>query len=556
MRRQTVLLFVLLAALSSLASAQTTRPVRGAYSTGVAYAVPGGIQTRGSVFVVTTTADEEDLEGCDPTAGEGLSLREAIEYCDQVDTNAIIYVPAGLYEITDDMDAEGYTSLAIIGEDPLTTIIDNIFEPDSIRVDISSLGLDLGTVGGVTISVSNFTLRSSSSVTHAADGGAIIIYGDGAATLNNIVFEGTTAISGGAVYAESSGIGLQLSGSNLTFTGNSALSYGGGLYFDGAGADSSLWLESSVFTGNEAASGGGIYVSGLTDVTVINSTFIDNSASGIFTADGEASNDEAGKGGGALLQADAVSIIGSQFSNNHAGQSALSGIGGGIYFVNQADLLNTLIEDNRAPGGFGPNCFTEEFVTSLGGNAFSSLLDCAVNLHDGDQTNNLLINGGFEVGSGKKPTGWNVKMSNVSRTCNTPNKLPATEFGSCALVLSKGGSAQQKANLNDIVFTADTHLRLSAEGKLSGAAKGKIKIVLIYTDGAMNKQVSQIKFTDPAFKTNYASLNVMINLESASVSKLIMTISHSGGGKFSVDRVSPRGAMPLPAAPAGFRGNN
>src|SRR5690606_29206882 len=84
-----------------------------------------GIQIRDTVYVVNTTSDDDHNNGniCDPDAGAGLTLREAIEDC-SAGGAVTIFVPAGVYLLKDDLDSM-YNNVTIIGEDPLTTIIDN-----------------------------------------------------------------------------------------------------------------------------------------------------------------------------------------------------------------------------------------------------------------------------------------------------------------------------------------------------------------------------------------------------------------------------------------------
>ena len=93
------------------------------------------VTIRATAFPVTTTADEEDFS-CDPDApdgdgnledgvgGTGRSLREALESCPLEDLNGIVYVPAGTYTLSDDLDSQ-FDNVHIIGEDPLTTIVEN-----------------------------------------------------------------------------------------------------------------------------------------------------------------------------------------------------------------------------------------------------------------------------------------------------------------------------------------------------------------------------------------------------------------------------------------------
>jgi predicted outer membrane repeat protein len=120
--------------------------------------------------------------------------------------------------------------------------------------------------------------------------------------------------------------------SNSTFTSNSAEEYGGAIYAGGE-----IRVEQSTFTGNTAGDAGGAIATHSSEtITVTNSTFQSNEATGIsvdFYAGGGAI-----KGGDGLLQVD-----GSSFSENISNLD-----GGAILHFGDIEVTDSVFEGNEA----------------------------------------------------------------------------------------------------------------------------------------------------------------------------------------------------------------
>lgn len=337
---------------SPLPAPESSRP-RGAYSPSAPYYVPGGIETRGTTFVVTTTADENDGD-CDDSTGDGLSLYEALVHCPAttVDGNGTVYVPAGTYHLNDQIES-AFNSVTIIGEDPLTTIIEN-----DLRIPRAIDHLFSFTLTADFVSISNLTLRSAPGL-GLADQGAIEITGGGWVTLHNLILSGNTAETGAALYM--SGGPYIVTMSNLTVTGNQSQRDGGAFYIvtSTPAVQTIVSIADSTFTSNSAGlvgcdfGGGGAMLFDLQGGA--NQTTFDN-----VLFDGNSIVCDGFEGGAVRYldsdQFDSLIVRDSEFIDNSAlGQFS---DGGGLWFgATQGNLqiLNTVFSGNSSGRGGGLN---------------------------------------------------------------------------------------------------------------------------------------------------------------------------------------------------------
>ncbi|MBK8138714.1 MAG: hypothetical protein IPK52_23360 [Chloroflexi bacterium] len=333
---------------SPLPAPESSRP-RGAYSPSAPYFVPGGIEARGTTFVVTTTTDESD-GGCDSGIGDGLSLREALVDCPTVDANGIVYIPAGTYSVGDEIDS-AFANVTLIGEDPLTTIIEN-----EIRVPRANDHIFSFALLAEYVSISNLTLRNAAGA-GTADLGAIEVIGGGWLTFHNLILSGNTALTGPAL--SMTGGPYILSMSNLTVTGNQAQRDGGAFYIltSSPSVQTIITIADSTFTSNSAGSvgcdfgGGGAMLYDLQGGA--NQTTFDN-----VLFDGNSIACDGFEGGAVRYldsdQFDTLIVRDSEFVDNSAlGQFS---DGGGLWFgATQGNLqiLNTVFSGNSAGRGGG-----------------------------------------------------------------------------------------------------------------------------------------------------------------------------------------------------------
>ncbi len=276
---------------------------------------------------------------------------------------------------------------------------------------------------GVALNVSNLTVANGS----GSPGGGINNT-SGALTVSNCAFVGNRSSRsvGGAI---ASGFGT-LTVSNSTFVGNTAGT-------EGCGPDSACEIGGGIFvmngeaiainitlTDNSAFAGGGIAAvdlgEGNTRVTVINSTFAGNSASGpggfissggaiysgaTLTVINSTFADNSADFGGGINNSGTLAVTNSTFSGNSANE------GGGIYNNGTLTVTNTIV----ANGTSGGNCsgtiidgghnvddnatcgFTGTGCTSTGGTSFCNtnpVLDPTGLQNNGGPTETIAVESG------------------------------------------------------------------------------------------------------------------------------------------------------------------
>ena len=196
--------------------------------------------------------------------------------------------------------------------------------------------------GGAIYSASDVTIEHCNfSYNNAENGGAAYLAGG---NINNSIFTNNSATYGGAVYYSERG--------NVTsteFINNTAATSGGAIYFEKKG-----YITNSTFTNNVATenNGGAAYFK--KTGTIINSEFIKNSAPGnnggaAFFKDNEATivnstfiNNSADKGGAVYVK-EIGNVNNSVFINNQATKH-----GGAVYIIENATVINSNFTSNAA----------------------------------------------------------------------------------------------------------------------------------------------------------------------------------------------------------------
>lgn len=197
----------------------------------------------------------------------------------------------------------------------------------------------------------------------ADDGGAIYNDTDGSASISNVTFQGNSATWGGAIqnyYATATVI-------DSTFSNNGESTVGGAIY----SRESTLEVTGSAFNGNQSSCGGGAIAKQNGTLAVGSSTFhnnvatasdgpacsggagILNSGDALTVADSTFSGNTASVGGGGIynVTSGTVTIINSTFNNNTATDSADGG--GAIAHINGTMTIidSTLTGNTGAVGG-------------------------------------------------------------------------------------------------------------------------------------------------------------------------------------------------------------
>jgi len=210
-----------------------------------------------------------------------------------------------------------------LGGHPLESTTPNV--QGSVVIDGTGVAGPVLTASGVTIS--GLTIRGGNNL--GAPGGGIRWNG-GSLVLRNMIIEGNTAGSGGAVG---------------TITGSSQ-----------------LIIDNCIIRNNTATVGGGGVLGGLDNSGAI-STLITNS---MITNNTSGGTGNFGRGGGVFLPSQTNNTItNSTISNNHA-IGMISGSGGGIFVAPTTTLTmtNMILQGNTAPDGTGVGAGGGIFISS------------------------------------------------------------------------------------------------------------------------------------------------------------------------------------------------
>jgi hypothetical protein len=168
----------------------------------------------------------------------------------------------------------------------------------------------------------------------------------------------------------------------------------------------------------------------------------------------------------------------------------------------------------------------------------------------------LLVNGDFELKDSKgKPNLAPWKIENGSEDnikCNKAAKIFA-RTGTCAFKFQGAGSEDsvlsQKVEVENFNFTASDQLTLNAYVDAKHAPKGKLKVVVKYTNDAIEKSKLEV---DLQQTNGYQLLTGNLTLASGDVDNIKVMINHrTTSGKVYVDTVrliqtSPTPLIPLP----------
>lgn len=238
-----------------------------------------------------------------------------------------------------------------------------------------------GDAGGTTLTIDNCRFDNNQ-MTNAVGGALAVSATSGPAIIDitNSEFVDNAGGNGPAIFLFVPGISdpgelIGLSVVDTTFSGNSSSGDGGAIH--SASSNHAIRIRRSTFENNEAAgSGGAAFLSG-SDVQITNSTF-----------HGNAAGDDAGALWLVNASPNSATIASSTITQNAANGNGSGSRGGGIAGQSQDVLLrNTVIAENSAPGGSGPDCADQP--VSDGYNLIGVANGCTFGSTTGDQTGNL-----------------------------------------------------------------------------------------------------------------------------------------------------------------------
>ncbi|AFZ51172.1 beta strand repeat-containing protein [Dactylococcopsis salina] len=297
----------------------------------------------------TLTVDTETDENDGLEAGDGISLRDAIEsiapggtitFADGINTITLdealgeLVIDKGL-TIDGDLDDDGSPDVTVQRASDATAEfrifnIDDGNDANVVTVTLDGLTISGGTVsgdGGGILNNENLTLSNSTVSGNSALFGGGIYNGYYYATANvtNSTVSGNFATgSGGGIFNYSGTANV----TNSTVSGNSATNDAGGIY---SGFDGIANITNSTISDNSATNGGGINSGFNGTANITNSTISDNFATG--------------NGGGIYNNFATANVTNSTVSGNSA-----TGNGGGIYNGNYgtANVTNSTVSGNSA----------------------------------------------------------------------------------------------------------------------------------------------------------------------------------------------------------------
>jgi CSLREA domain-containing protein len=228
----------------------------------------------GHTFVVNSTLDTPNL---DPSTGICVdlsgkcSLRAAIMTADFVQGTDTIVLAAGVYTLT----RPSYDNSALVGDLDIATDLTIQGSGSGVTIVDGNGAVTGDCVFKVLSTVQNvnfngLTIRNGQSLASTAGvigGGGLYMEGAGNLVLNDVIFEGNTALNGGGLYANLSNVGGSVALDRVIVRNNTVKSggvgAGGGVYVILLASSRSLTVVDSQVDSNTAdGTGGGFFVQG------------------------------------------------------------------------------------------------------------------------------------------------------------------------------------------------------------------------------------------------------------------------------------------------------
>lgn len=211
--------------------------------------------------------------------------------------------------------------------------------------------------GGAIFNTGTLTINRGSFEGNTAKSAAGAIYNNAGATLmvDGVTFASNSSAIAGAINNNDGTVTIKKS----TFKGNDAGKSMGGAVRNNSGSapKKSITIKGSTFEGNKAGNGGAVWNGSDGKVEIADSTFKGNTA---LVGDAQQ--------GGAITNADQMTITGSTFEGNKAGK-----LGGAIYNAGYLTLNNSTFTGNSATGehAHGGAIFNAGTITFTGSNTFA-----------------------------------------------------------------------------------------------------------------------------------------------------------------------------------------
>ncbi|MCB0208001.1 MAG: PKD domain-containing protein [Anaerolineae bacterium] len=252
---------------------------------------------------------------------------------------------------------------------------------------------DVNNRGGAILNRGTLTVDNSIIENNRADnnGGGIAQLDSGVLTvINSSIINNTAGGNGGGIDQFSIGFDGTITIIDSIIRGNTATLDGGGI---GTAGGRNTISNTSIASNTAMDDGGGIYYPGGGNMSVINTAIINNDSvnfgGGIVnfgsakitnsTISGNKNENEGG--GGIYSNQGTLTIINATISNNET----ISGVGGGVRISSDDNstviLQNTILANNNANAGTGPDCFTDDPthpLTSQRFNLIENTTNCTI----------------------------------------------------------------------------------------------------------------------------------------------------------------------------------
>ena len=305
------------------------------------------------------------------------------------------------------------------------------------------------TIDGTTFTGNSVTADFSTTPNDNIAGGAIFNDTNAKLDVKNATFtDNTSSLKGGAIFNRDGTVTI----TNSTFKGNSVPKSAGGAVLNesgNTGIPGTITITGSTFEGNKAGNGGAVWNGSNGKVEIADSTFKGNTALA-----------EGGIGqGGAITNADQMTITGSTFEGNQAGK-----IGGAIF--------------NAASGKLdfnGTNTFTNNTAADKANDIYNA---GTITVKDGTTTLNsgliLAANSTTDVSGG-------ALVINGTTTWEKGDNLGSLTVTGGALTLQKGDVLEgyDKAKENTSLTVASGALYLINKGNYTAENFTDAKVVLL-----------------------------------------------------------------------------
>ena len=395
------------------------------------------------------------------------------------------------------------------------------------------------TIDGTTFTGNSVTADFNTTKNDNIAGGAIFNDTGAELSVKNATFtDNTSSLKGGAIFNRDGVVTIE----NSTFKGNSVPTSAGGAVLNESGNTGTLGtinITGSTFEGNTAGNGGAVWNGSNGKVEITDSTFKDNTAL-------------AGIGqGGAITNADQMTITGSTFEGNQAGK-----IGGAIFNAasGKLDFNGTNTFTNNTAAGKANDIYNAGTITVKDGTTTlnSGLILAAGSTTDvsggalvingnttwekGDNLGSLTVNGGaLTLQKGDVLEGYDKAKENTSLSVNSGSLYLINKDNYTAKNFT---AAKKVLNVNNASFGFVGGQLVDDGGNVTGLVVSGNTIgadTKFDTDGLTDTTVNNSSFLKNDLTVKADATDVTINGADVAVNKVNIGTSATGDKSLTIN---------------------